>query len=79
MEFLQQGSIRIKPDQMQAFNPVMIILFIPLTETVIYPLIRKLKIPFRPLQRMAVGMILGGAAFVLAGFNQLRIDVSIND
>ncbi|XP_033629338.1 solute carrier family 15 member 1-like isoform X1 [Asterias rubens] len=70
------GSIRIKPDQMQAFNPVMIILFIPLTETVIYPLIRKLKIPFRPLQRMAVGMILGGAAFVLAGFNQLRIDAS---
>ncbi|XP_038072329.1 solute carrier family 15 member 2-like isoform X2 [Patiria miniata] len=70
------GSIRIKPDQMQAFNPVLIITFIPLSEILLYPLLRKLKIPFRPLQRMTVGMLLGGAAFVVAGFNQLRIDAS---
>ncbi|XP_022110744.1 solute carrier family 15 member 1-like isoform X2 [Acanthaster planci] len=70
------GSIRIKPDQMQAFNPVLIIILIPVTEMLLYPLLRKLKIPFRPLQRMTVGMMLGGAAFVVAGFNQLRIDAS---
>lgn len=59
----------IKPDQMQAFNPLFIIILIPLFETVIYPLLRR---P-RPLKRMCAGMFLAIVAFVFAGFLQMKI------
>nr|XP_054753056.1 solute carrier family 15 member 2-like [Lytechinus pictus]XP_054753060.1 solute carrier family 15 member 2-like [Lytechinus pictus] len=68
------GSYQIKPDQMQALNPVFILFFIPLFEGVIYPLLDKCNVPKRPLQRMAGGMILAAIAFILAGFVQLKID-----
>lgn len=61
----------IKPDQMQALNAVFIILLIPVFEGIIYPLVKK---P-RPLKRMAIGMILGALAFVIAGMVQLKIQV----
>ena len=35
-----------------------------------------LLITFRPLQRMVVGMILAGLAFVVAGFVQLKVQSS---
>ena len=41
-----------------------------------YPCFRCLNIPFRPLQRMTAGMFLAAIAFVMAGFLQLKIDVS---
>ena len=62
---------------LQALNPVLIIIFIPLFEVVIYPCIRHFNIPFRPLQRMAIGMMLAALAFVMAGVIQMRIDVSV--
>ncbi|XP_072033904.1 solute carrier family 15 member 2-like isoform X2 [Amphiura filiformis] len=68
------GSWTIKPDQMQALNPVLIILFIPFFEVCVYPCLRHFNVPFRPLQRMTVGMLLAAVAFVLAGFIQLKID-----
>ncbi|XP_030830422.1 solute carrier family 15 member 2 isoform X1 [Strongylocentrotus purpuratus] len=70
------GSYQIKPDQMQAMNPVFILIFIPLFEGVIYPLLDKCNVPKRPLQRMAGGMTLAAIAFVFAGFLQLKIDSS---
>ncbi|XP_071484620.1 solute carrier family 15 member 2-like [Diadema antillarum] len=68
------GSWQIKPDQMQALNPVFILLFIPLFEGGIYPLLDKCGVPKRPLQRMAAGMALAMLAFVCAGFLQLKIE-----
>ncbi|XP_031574670.1 peptide transporter family 1-like [Actinia tenebrosa] len=62
----------IKPDQMQALNAVFIILLIPVFEGIIYPLVKK---P-RPLKRMAIGMMLGALAFVIAGLVQLKIQAS---
>lgn len=61
----------------QAMNPVFILIFIPLFEGVIYPLLDKCNVPKRPLQRMAGGMTLAAIAFVLAGFLQLKIDVRL--
>ncbi|XP_064598279.1 solute carrier family 15 member 2-like isoform X2 [Liolophura sinensis] len=65
---------KIKPDQMQAINPVLILLLIPVFENFIYPLLDKCRIPNRPLQRMVAGMTLAVVAFVVAGFLQIRID-----
>ncbi|XP_055351684.1 solute carrier family 15 member 1-like isoform X2 [Paramacrobiotus metropolitanus] len=66
-----------QPDQVQIFNPVLILIFIPCFETVIYPVMHKLKIPFRLLARMVVGMVLAGVAFVIAGFLQVAIDKTL--
>ncbi|XP_064646491.1 solute carrier family 15 member 2-like isoform X2 [Lineus longissimus] len=70
------GAFRIKPDQMQAINTVLIIVLIPLFEGAIYPLLDKCRIPNRPLQRMCCGMVLAACAFVFAAFIQFRIDAS---
>lgn len=63
----------MKPDQMQAFNPLFIIILIPLFETVIYPLLRRPK----PLKRMCAGMFLATVAFIFAGFLQMKIQVIV--
>lgn len=69
------GSLGIlKPDQMQALNPILIILMIPLFESVIYPIMDKCRIPNRPLQRMVTGMIFATSAFLMAGFVQLHLN-----
>ncbi|KAH3753821.1 solute carrier family 15 member 2-like isoform X1 [Dreissena polymorpha] len=64
----------IKPDQMQALNPLLILALIPLLDKVVYPLLNKCHIPSRPLQKMVVGLFISSFAFVAAGFVQLKID-----
>lgn len=66
-----------KPDQVQIFNPILILLLVPVFEGAVFPLLDKYRVPFKPLARMTAGMVLAGIAFVLAGLIQLRIDVSI--
>ncbi|XP_021365386.1 solute carrier family 15 member 1-like isoform X1 [Mizuhopecten yessoensis] len=66
---------RLKPDQVMALNPLLIIILIPLFEQVIYPLCDKCGILNRPLQRMVSGMFLTGAAFVVAALVQMKLDV----
>lgn len=71
------GFYTIKPDQMQIFNPLMILVSIPLYEYALYPLLKLVKIR-RPLQKMALGGILAGVAFILSMIVQLKIDGSNN-
>lgn len=66
----------IKPDQVQALNPVFILIMIPIFETVIYPLLRKCNLLVRPLQRMCAGMLLAACSFVMAAFIQIAIQKS---
>lgn len=66
----------LKPDQMQALNPVFILIMIPIFETVIYPLLRKCNLLVRPLQRMSAGMLLAACSFVMAAFIQIAIQKS---
>lgn len=65
-----------QPDQMSIINAGMIVILAPLLESVVYPLLTKIGIPHRPLQRMTWGMIFAAAAFVVAGVLQLFIDDS---
>ncbi|CAC5414685.1 SLC15A1 [Mytilus coruscus] len=65
---------RIKPDQLQALNPILILGLIPLFEKLIYPCLDKCQVPNRPLQRMVAGMFLSVIAFIMAGFVQLKIN-----
>jgi len=65
------GSFSIKPDQMQLLNPALILLLIPLFDMVIYPAFAKINLLKKPLQRIAIGGTLAGAAFVISGFLEL--------
>jgi solute carrier family 15 oligopeptide transporter 1 len=68
------GVYSLKPDQVQVVNPILIIAMIPLFEYVIYPLLAKLNLLKRPLQRITTGGILAAAAFIICAFFQLRIE-----
>ncbi|KAI5058534.1 hypothetical protein GOP47_0026704 [Adiantum capillus-veneris] len=70
------GGLVIQPDQMQAVNPVLILVMIPLFDQVVYPLLEKLGLSLRPIQRMLAGMLLCALAFLMSGFLQLAIDSS---
>lgn len=69
------GFIIIKPDQMQVFNPLLVLISIPLFEYAFYPLMKFVKIR-RPLQKMAIGGILAGISFILSMLVQMQIDGS---
>jgi len=66
------GLTTIAPDQVPAINPILVLILVPVFDQIIYPTIARFR-PLRPLQRMAVGMVLTGGAFVLAGFLEIYI------
>lgn len=67
------GSWDIKPDQMQMINPFLILAFIPLYEALFYPLLAKVGIR-RPLQKLILGGICAGIAFILSGVVELKLE-----
>lgn len=69
------GSFTIKPDQMQVLNPLLIIVCIPLWEVAVYPLLERCKIK-RPLQKMTIGMMLAGLAFLISAIVELRLEAA---
>jgi solute carrier family 15 oligopeptide transporter 1 len=52
------GSAKIKPDQMQILNPVMILAFLPIFQSFIYPLIEKCGIKMTALRKMSAGQVM---------------------
>ena len=73
------GSIVIQPDQIQALNPIFIILLIPFFESIVYPLFARCKLLTRPLQRMVLGMAIAGLAFVMAALVEVYIQSQSTD
>ncbi|NWI48707.1 S15A1 protein, partial [Calyptomena viridis] len=55
-------------------NPILIVIMVPIVDSIIYPLIEKCKINFTPLRKMTVGMFLASLAFVAAALVQVQID-----
>ncbi len=70
------GSVTIKPDQFQAVNPILIVLFVPLFDLVIYPLLAKCGFFKLQLQRMSAGMLLTVIAFLVSAFLEYQMDLS---
>ncbi|NWI28813.1 S15A1 protein, partial [Sula dactylatra] len=70
-------AIQIQPDQMQTVNPILIVIMVPVVDTVVYPLIKKCKINFTPLRKITVGMFLASLAFVAAALVQVQIDKTL--
>ncbi|KYM83981.1 Solute carrier family 15 member 1 [Atta colombica] len=70
----QIGSIVILPDQLQAVNPLLIIIFIPIFETGIYPIFAKIHFINTPLKKLVVGGFLASVAFVAAGIVEIELE-----
>ena len=69
------GWFTLLPDQMQTLNAVLVLIFIPLFEYIIYPLLAKLRLVRTSLQKLIWGGFLAALAFVVSGALELRIQV----
>ncbi len=64
----------IKPDQLQIFNPLLVLILVPVFESLIYPCFKTCGL-LTPLQRIGGGGLLAGLAFVLSGMVELKLEV----
>ncbi|HEY7871491.1 MAG TPA: MFS transporter, partial [Rudaea sp.] len=74
-----QGAQMTKPAwfhaaQMQALNPMLVMLIIPFNNLVAFPLLRRIGIEPTALRRMGAGIGLAALAWIVAGMLQLAID-----
>lgn len=72
------GNVVIRPDQMQAIDPFLVLVFIPLFDQVIYPFFEKHGVAMTDIRRMILGMLLCSVAFFTSGLLQLAIDKKAN-
>ena len=62
------------PSQMQALNPALVMLLIPLNNLVVYPMLARVGVEVTALRRMTTGIALSGVAWIVVGMMQLAID-----
>ncbi len=72
-EFLSL-SFEVLPEQIQAANPALVMLLVPLMAWAIYPGLEKLGIRMTPLRRMTAGMFVASLSFAIVALAQQRID-----
>jgi POT family proton-dependent oligopeptide transporter len=63
-----------EPAQMQALNPLLVMLLIPFNNLVLYPFLRRRGVEPTALRRMGSGIAFSGLAWVVAAILQLAID-----
>ncbi|XP_034740659.1 solute carrier family 15 member 2 [Etheostoma cragini] len=69
----------IKPDQMQMLNALLILLFVPIFDLIIYPLVGFCRINITPLRKMATGMIFAALAFGAATLVEVNVVKTVVD
>jgi POT family proton-dependent oligopeptide transporter len=67
--------LELEAAQLQALNPVLVLLVIPLCAWVIFPALARRGHDLSPLKKMTAGMFLAVGSFVAAGVVQLLIDL----
>jgi POT family proton-dependent oligopeptide transporter len=68
------GRYELSPAQLQALNPLMVMLLIPLNTFVLFPWLERRGVKITPLRRMATGMFVAGFSYVMVAFIQLTLD-----
>ncbi|KAF2801839.1 PTR2-domain-containing protein [Mytilinidion resinicola] len=69
----QAGEMRghgIPNDLMPNFDPISIVVFVPILDMFVYPAMRKAKIPFPPINRITLGFWIGSLAMAYAAVIQ---------
>ncbi|KAN0055761.1 hypothetical protein ACTA71_011647 [Dictyostelium dimigraforme] len=72
-------SVCIEPEQIQAINPLVVMILIPIVEYTIYKPLKHLGYNLKPLVKMSIGMVLAVISFLIAMFLQISIDNSIEN
>ncbi|XP_061579061.1 solute carrier family 15 member 2 [Cololabis saira] len=72
-------SFTIKPDQMQMLNALLILVFVPIFDLIIYPLVGLCRIKITPLRKMATGMIFAALAFIAATLVEVNVVKTVVD
>jgi POT family proton-dependent oligopeptide transporter len=67
-------NFTLLPAQMQAVNPILVMLLIPFNNVALFPIMRALGITPTPLRRMGLGIALSASAWVVIGMIQLWMD-----
>lgn len=67
---LQMRGHGIPNDLMQNFDPIAIIVFVPILDRLVYPMLRKYRIPFKPISRIVVGFTVASLAMMYAAIVQ---------
>jgi proton-dependent oligopeptide transporter, POT family len=74
-----QADAMTKPEwfqasQMQALNPLLVMLLIPLNNLVLYPALRRVGYEMTALRRMTAGIAFSGLAWIVVGTMQVVLD-----
>ncbi|KAL3120593.1 hypothetical protein niasHT_007885 [Heterodera trifolii] len=72
------GNTLLLPDQMLTLNSVLILLFIPMFQVIVYPMVSLLA-KITPLRKMVAGGLLAALAFVLSAIVQFQINTTLPD
>ncbi len=67
-------EFQVLPAQMQALNPLLVMLLIPFNNVAVFPLLRAIGIEPTALRRMTAGIALSGAAWLVIGWIQVSMD-----
>jgi proton-dependent oligopeptide transporter, POT family len=66
----QMAGHGIPNDLMQNFDPISIIIFVPILDRLVYPLLAKMHIQFRPITRISLGFVVAALAMGYAAIVQ---------
>jgi len=58
-------GFRFAPSQLQFINPMLVMILVPFTASVLYPAAVRFGYPLTPLRRMTIGMFCAAASFVM--------------
>lgn len=71
MEAVQLGSFTFGAEEMQSFNPLLVMIFVPVMTFLVYPHIGKWS---KPLKRMGAGIVLAGLSYGMVAWIETRIE-----
>ena len=69
---LKLGSFNVPAASLGLFDTLVIILFIPILDSAVYPLIRYCGVKITPLRKIGVGMIIAAASMAVAGVIEIE-------
>ncbi|MGN7919244.1 MULTISPECIES: oligopeptide:H+ symporter [Lysobacter] len=69
-----EGGARAAASQMQAINPLLVMLLIPFNNLLLYPALRRIGLQPTPLRRMGFGIAISGLSWIVAAVLQLYMD-----
>jgi dipeptide/tripeptide permease len=76
MNLQLSSSFSVTADQTQIIDPIVIVIFIPVVDQWLLPMLRKRGFPLKPITRMVIGLVIAASAFVAAALLQMTIDKS---